>query len=164
LVIDIEAGGDRNASTPPGGLPIYYLNPDSITIGGEMETNVAVTHDLSLFANGSVGQAEYTGSGVPSGLWVANTSAYTEGVGVTYRQRNLDLRVFQKLIGPMWSDNKTYHSQVPITPFNLVNLFLSYTVRNNTIFDQIKIGLSFNSLLNEEGTSESHPRVPPFLL
>lgn len=51
--------------TPPGGLPIYYLNPDSITIGGEMETNVAVTRDLSVFASGSVGQAEYTGSGVP---------------------------------------------------------------------------------------------------
>ena len=138
--------------TPPGGLPIYYLNPDSITIGGEMETNVAVTRDLSVFASGSVGQAEYTGSGVPSGLWVANTPAYTEGVGVTYQQRNLDLGVFQKLSGPMWSDNKSYHSQVPINPFNLVNLFLNYTVRNNSIFDQTKIGMSFNNLLNEEGT------------
>ncbi len=138
--------------TPVGGLPIYYLNPDSITIGGELETNVAITHDLSVFANGSVGQANYTGSGVPSGLWVANTPAYTEGLGVTYQQRNLDLGVFQKEIGPMWSDNKTFHNQVAISPFNLVNLFLNYTVRNNSIFDQTKIGMSFNNLFNEQST------------
>ena len=149
--------------TPIGGEPIYYLNPDSITIGGEMETNVAVTHDLSVYANGSVGQAQYTGAGVPSGLWVANTPAYTEGVSVTYQQRNMDLGVFQKLVGPMWSDNKSFHNQVLNSPFNLVNLFLNYTVRNNSIFDQTKVGLSFNNLFNEEqsiGVTPANSAVP----
>ena len=60
--------------TPTGGAAtVYYLNPDSVTIGTEMETNVSVTRGLSVYANGSVGKAQYTGSGVPSGLWVANT-------------------------------------------------------------------------------------------
>jgi iron complex outermembrane receptor protein len=149
--------------TPAGGEPIYYLNPDSVTIGAEMETNVAITHDLSVYSNGSIGQAQYSGSGVPSGLWVANTPAYTEGVDVTYQQRNLDLGVFQKLVGPMWSDNKTFHNQVPISPFQIVNLFLNYTVRNNSMFDQTKIGLSFNNLFNEEqtiGVTPANAAVP----
>ena len=149
--------------TPANGFPIYFLNPDSVTIGGEMETNVAVTHDLSVYANGSIGQAQYTGTGVPSGLWVANTPSYTEGVSVTYQQRNLDLGVFQKLVGPMWSDNKTFHNQVPISSFDLVNLFLNYTVSNNSIFDQTKIGLSFNNLFNEEqtiGVTPANAAVP----
>jgi iron complex outermembrane receptor protein len=138
--------------TPPNGAPIYFLNPDSITIGGELETNVSLTRGLSLYANGSVGRAQYTGAGVPSGLWVANTPSYTQGLGLTYQQRNFDLGVFQKRIGPMWNDNKAYHNQVAIDPFTMVNLFLNYTIRNNTRFDQTKIGLSFNNLLNSENT------------
>jgi iron complex outermembrane receptor protein len=117
-----------------------------------METNVAITRELSAYANGSFGKAQYTGAGVPGGLWVANTPSYTQGSGLTYQQRNLDLGIFQKRIGPMWNDNKSYHNQVAIDPFNLVNLFTNYTVRNNTRFDQTKIGLSFNNLLNSKNT------------
>jgi iron complex outermembrane receptor protein len=54
----------------------------------------------------------------------------------------------RKRIGPMWNDNKSYHNQVAIAPFTMVNLFLNYTIRYNTRFDQTKIGLSFNNLLN----------------
>jgi iron complex outermembrane recepter protein len=138
--------------TPPNGSPIYYLNPDSITLGTEMELNVSLTSGLSLYSNGTVGQAQYTGTNVPSGLWVANTPAYTEGLGLTYQQRNFDLGIFQKEIGPMWQDNKSYHNQVAINPFDTVHLFLNYTIRNNTRFDQTKIGLSFNNLFNAENT------------
>ena len=138
--------------TPPGGAPIYYLNPDSVTVGAEMETNVSITRDLSAYANGSFGKAHYVGSGVPGGLWVANTPRYTQGTGFTYQQRNFDLGIFQKLVGPMWNDNKSFHNQVAVAPFNMVNLFLNYTVRNNTRFDQTKIGLSFNNLFDSENT------------
>lgn len=147
----------------PSGEEIYYLNPDAITVGGEMETNVSLTSALSVYANGSVGRAQYTGSGVPSGLWVANTPSYTQGTGVTYQQRNLDFGIFQKLIGPMWSDNKSYHSQIQNDSFNTANLFLNYTVRNNTRFDQSQIGLSFNNLFNSEniiGVSPANAAVP----
>ena len=128
-----------------------------------METNVAITRGLSAYANGTVGQAQDTGAGVPSGLWVANTPAFTQGSGLTYQQRNLDLGVFQKCVGPMRSDNKTFHNQVPIQPFNSVNLFMNYTVRNNTWFDQTKIALSFNNLFNEQdviGVSPGNAAVP----
>jgi iron complex outermembrane receptor protein len=138
--------------TPPNGSVIYFLNPDSNTLGGEMEANVSLTRGLSLYANGTVGQAQYTGADVPSGLWVANTPSYTQGLGLTYQQRNLDFGIFEKRIGPMWNDNKSFHNQVAIEPFNLVNLFMNYTVRNNTIFDQTKIGLSFNNLLDARDT------------
>lgn len=152
--------------TPPGGAPIYFLNPDSVTVGAEMETNVALTRDLSAYANGSFGHAEYTGTGVPGGLWVANTPAYTQGTGLTYQQRNLDLGVFQKLIGPMWGDNKSFHNQTAIDPFNMVNMFLNYTVRNHTRFDQTKVGLSFNNLLdshNTIGVTPSNAAVPSLI-
>jgi iron complex outermembrane receptor protein len=130
------------------GETFYYLNPDSLSIGGEMETNVSFGRGLSMYANGSIGQAQYTGAGVPSGLWVANTPAYTEGTGLTYQQRNLDLGVFQKVVGQMWQDNKTFHNQVLIDPYNTCNLFLNYTVRNNTPFDGSKIGISFNNVFD----------------
>jgi iron complex outermembrane receptor protein len=122
-----------------------------------METNVAITRGLSVYANGSVGQAQYTGAGVPSGLWVANTPSYTEGTGVTYQQRNIDLGYFQKLIGPMWNDNKTFHNQVAVDPFKTSNLFVNYTVRNNTLFDGTKIGLSFNNLFDARDTTGVTP-------
>jgi iron complex outermembrane receptor protein len=150
--------------TPTGGAAtVYYLNPDSVTIGTEMETNVSVTRGLSVYANGSVGKAQYTGSGVPSGLWVANTPAYTQGSGLTYQQRNLDLGIFQKAVGPMWGDNKTFHNQVAINPFNTVNMFLNYTVRNDTHFDGTRIAVSFNNLFNSQniiGVSPAGSAVP----
>lgn len=151
------------SSYTSNGQTIYYLNPDSVSIGTEMETNVSIARGLSAYANGTVGQAQYTGTGVPGGLWVANTPAYTQGSGLTLQQRNLDLGVFQKLVGPMWNDNKTFHDQVPIQPFNSVNVFLNYTVRNNTLFDQTKISLSFNNLLNEQdiiGVTPANAAVP----
>ncbi len=152
-----------SSSTASDGSTIYYLNPDSVTIGTEMETNVSITRGLSAYANGSVGKAQYTGSGVPSGLWVANTPAYTEGLGLTYQQHNFDLGAFQKLIGPMWSDNKAYHNQVYNGAFNTANLFLNYTVHNHSLFDQSKINLSVNNLFNSEniiGVTSSNSAVP----
>ena len=150
-----------SSSIGPNGETVYYLNPDAVTIGGEMETNVAITSALSVYANGSVGRAQYSGSGVPSGLWVANTPSYTEGSGVTYQQRNLDLGIFQKLIAPMWSDNGSYHSQVQTNSFNMANVFLNYTVRNYTHFDGTKIGLSINNLFNSEEIVGLKPAAAP---
>ncbi|HEY4379443.1 MAG TPA: TonB-dependent receptor [Acidobacteriaceae bacterium] len=150
-------------TAPGGAATVYYLNPDSVTIGTEMETNVEIARGLSAYANGSVGQAQYTGSGVPSGLWVANTPSWTQGSGLAYQQRNLDLGIFQKAVGPMWGDNKTYHNQIPISPFNIVNLFLNYTVRNNTHFDGTKISLSFNNIFDSKniiGTTPGASAVP----
>lgn len=144
-----------------GGATIYYLNPDSATIGAEMETNVVLAHGLSAYANGSFGRAQYIGSGVPSGLRVANTPAYTEGTGLTYHRDGLDLGIFQKAIGPMWQDNKSFHNQVAVDPFNIANLFLNYTVRNHSRFNQTKINLSFNNLFDSEDVIGVKPATSP---
>jgi iron complex outermembrane receptor protein len=144
-----------------GGFPIYYLGPDSATKGFEVESNVYLNHGLSLYANGTVGKATYVGSGVPSNLWVANTPSYTEGLGFTYQERNFDLGLFQKRVGPMWGDNKSFHDQVPIAPFSLLNLFLNYTIRNSSRFDQTKIGLSFNNMLNAHDVIGVTPSAAP---
>ena len=135
--------------TPTDGSDtIYFLGPDSITKGIELETNINITQGLSFYANGTVGRATYTGTGVPSGLWVTNTPSNTQGYGLTYQNKNLDLGIFDKRIGPQWNDNGSYHNQIYTDSFSLVNLFFNYTVRNSSRFDHTKIGLSFNNLLN----------------
>jgi iron complex outermembrane receptor protein len=127
---------------------IYFLGPDSITKGIEAELNIYLTRGLSFYANGTVDKATYTGTGVPSGLWVTNTPFNTQGYGLTYQDKNIDIGMFDKRIGPQWNDNGSYHNQIYTDSFSTVNLFANYTIRNSTRFDRTKIGLSFNNLLN----------------
>jgi hypothetical protein len=146
-----------------GGLPIYYLGSDSVTRGGQLEANAYVSHGFNVYGNATVGKATYVGSGVPSNLWVADTPLYTQGAGLTWQQQNFDLGLFEQRIGPMWNDNRAYHNQVAINPFNMLNVFLNYTVRNHTRFDQTHPGLSFNNLLNEQdviGITSANKAVP----
>jgi iron complex outermembrane receptor protein len=70
-----------NPNNPAYNLNEYYLGPDSLTQGFEAEANASLTHGLNLYANGTVGKATYTGTGVPSGLNVSDTPAYTPGPG-----------------------------------------------------------------------------------
>ncbi|HWZ50388.1 MAG TPA: TonB-dependent receptor [Granulicella sp.] len=126
----------------------YYLGPDSITKGFETSGNFYLGYGLSLYGNGSVTKATYTGTGVPSNLWVAGTPANIEGFGLTYQGRNLDMGVFEKRIGPSFDDNGTFHNQNYDASFNTVNLNLNYTVRNDSRFDRTKFAVSFNNLLD----------------
>jgi iron complex outermembrane recepter protein len=148
------------SSGPDQGLTFYYANPASNTVGVEGEGNIYLTHGLSLFLNGTVGQAKYeaasakpaTGtspaiSASPS-AWVANAPHDTESAGLTYHDKRLDLGFFNKRIGTRWDDVGAYHQSVPYEPFSLMNLFLNYTVRGNSLFDQSKIKLSMNNLLD----------------
>ncbi len=126
----------------------YYLGPDSITKGFETEANLYLGHGLSLYGNGSVDKATYTGTGVPSGLWVAGTPANIEGFGLLYQAKNIDAGFFHKRVGPQFDDNGTYHNQNYDQAFNIDNLDFGYTVRNNSRFDRTKFALSFNNLLD----------------
>lgn len=128
----------------------YYLGPDSITQGFEAETNVSVGAGVNLYANGTAGKATYTGTGVPSGLYVADTPLYTQALAVTYQKHGADLGIIEKRIGDHYNDNGTYHNQYWDAPTNNVNLYLNYTLRKNSIFDQSKIGFSINNLFNDE--------------
>ena len=151
------------------GEPVYFLQPSSITKGFEAESNIYLAHGLSAYLNASVGRATYTGnvyqacvSGAtgctasspvltetaPSGLWVAQTPSDVETEGVTYQRKAWDLGIFNKRVGRMYIDNGAYHNQAQIDPFSLTNMFLNYTIRSGSRFDQTKIRLSFNNLFD----------------
>jgi iron complex outermembrane recepter protein len=148
------------------GEPVYFLQPSSITKGFEAESNIYIGRGLSAYLNASVGRSDYVGSlsvtcapvgctappitaKAPSGLWVANTPSDVETEGVTYQRKGWDMAFFNKRVGTLYEDNGAYHNQVAINPFTVTNAFLNYTVHNGGHFDQTKIRLSFNNLLNQ---------------
>jgi iron complex outermembrane receptor protein len=141
-------------SNPNYDLNEYYLGPDSYTLGFEGEANAALGYGLHLYANGTVEKANYTGTGVPSGLNVADTPSYTQDLALTYQAHALDLGVVEKRVGTYTNDNGTYHNQSYVAPFNNVNLFLNYTIRKHSMFDQSKIGFSINNLFNSENVTD----------
>ena len=152
------------------GEPVYYPTPPSLTQGVEAESNISLTHGLSLYLNASYDNAKYTGSAVtyctssaagctsttptittptPSGLWVANTPSDILTEGLTYQHSGWDAGIFNKTVGTQRLDNGAFHNEATISPFTLTNLFLNYTIRGNTRFNNTKLRLSFNNLFDE---------------
>ncbi len=143
-----------NPSNPTYNLNEYYLGPDSVTLGFEAEANASLGYGLNLYANGTVGKANYVGSGVPSGLNVADAPAYTQGLAMTYQAHGLDLGVIEKRVGDYYDDNGPYHNQVYVVPYNNVNLFLNYTLHKNNMFNESKIQFGVNNLFNSENITD----------
>jgi iron complex outermembrane receptor protein len=143
-----------NPNNPAYNLNEYYLGPDSFTLGFEGEANAALGYGLHLYANGTVDKANYTGSGVPSGLNVADTPSYTQDLAITYQAHGLDLGVIEKRVGDYYDDNGSYHNQAYVAPSNNVNLFLNYTIRKHSMFDGSKISFSINNLVNSENVTD----------
>jgi iron complex outermembrane receptor protein len=150
-----------NPNNPAYNLNEYYLGPDSLTQGFESEASVALGYGFNVYANGTVGKATYRGTGVPSGLNVTDTPSYTQDLAVTYQHHAWDLGVIEKRIGHYYDDNGTYHNQVSIAPYNNVNLFANYTIRNHSFFDQSKISFSVNNLFNSENITDVYPGTNP---
>jgi iron complex outermembrane receptor protein len=138
-----------NPNDPQYDLNEYFLGPDSVTKGFEAETNLSLGNGFNVYANGTAGKASYTGSGVPSNLYVADTPSYTQSLAVTYQAHGLDVGVVEKRIGEHYNDNGSFHNQVYDAPYNNVNLFLNYTLRNHSIFNESKVQFSINNLLND---------------
>jgi iron complex outermembrane recepter protein len=150
-----------NPNNPAYNLNEYYLGPDSYTLGFEAEANAALGYGLHIYANGTVDKANYTGSGVPSGLNVADTPSYTQDLAMTYQAHGMDLGVIEKRVGAYYDDNGSYHNQVNVAPYNNVDLFLNYTIRKNSMFDESKIGFSINNLFNSENATDVFPFNSP---
>jgi iron complex outermembrane receptor protein len=149
------------------GFTYYYANPNSDTNGFEAEGNIAVTHNLSLNANGTFDIAKYEsaaaqaavtdGSGniinpatpaTPS-TWVALAPHDTESLGLTYQQSGFDFGIFGKRIGSIWDDIGNDHQTVPINPFWMSNVFLNYNVHNRSMFDGSKVKLSVDNIFDD---------------
>ncbi len=152
------------------GEPVYYATSPSVTQGVEAESNISLTHGLSLYLNASYDNAKYVGSTTtyctpsakgctsttptittptPSGLWVANTPSDILTEGITYQHRAWDAGFFNKTVGTQRLDNSGFHNEATISPFTLSNLFLNYTIRGNTHFNNTKLRLSFNNIFDE---------------
>jgi iron complex outermembrane receptor protein len=152
------------------GEPVYYPTPPSLTQGVEAESNISLTHGLSLYLNASYDNAKYTGTAVtycnpsatgctsttptlniptPSGLWVASTPSDIFTEGFTYQHSGWDAGIFNKTVGTQRLDNGAFHNEATISPFTLTNLFLNYTIRGDSHFNNTKLRLSLNNLFNE---------------
>lgn len=146
--------------TDTSGDTYYYATPSSNTNGFEAESNVALTHALSVFLNGTVGAAKYEAAAAKAATstsaataaspvaWVANTPHDTETMGVTYHDKGLDLGFFNKRIGTRYDDDGSYHQNITYDPFWMSNMFFNYTLRKGSHFDNSKIRLSFNNLFD----------------
>ncbi|HEY1984684.1 MAG TPA: TonB-dependent receptor [Terracidiphilus sp.] len=140
---------------------VNFLQPSSVTQGVEFETTFIPVTGLTVYLNATAANAYYIGKlnagtltspfyvDAPSGLWVQQTPADTEMQGVTYRSKGLDLGFFNKRVGEQRVDGGAYHNQATINPFSTTNAYFNYTVRNHSIFDQTKIQLGANNLLNQ---------------
>jgi iron complex outermembrane receptor protein len=124
--------------------PVYVLTGPSNTKGIEAESNIVISHGVSLYLNGTLGTAKYANSS----LWVANAPGNTETVGLTWQQRNWNVGFFNKRIGKMYNDNGSVNQAVAIDPFSVANMFINYTVRDSSFLRGTKIGLSFNNLFD----------------
>ena len=148
------------SSGPNAGFTYYYATPPSDTNGLEGEGNIALSHGLALFLNGTLGSAKYEAAAAQAATatepataaspaaWVALAPHDTESLGLTYQDKGWDFGFFNKRVGSRWEDDGAYHQTVPLDPFWMNNLFLNYTIRNSSKFDQSKIKLSFNNLLD----------------
>jgi iron complex outermembrane recepter protein len=157
------------SSGPDAGFTYYYATPPSDTNGLEGEGNLYIAHGLSLFLNGTLGSAKYeassgtaataTAPAVPASpsAWVAFAPHDTESIGVTYQGKGWDVGYFNKRVGTVWNDDGAYHQVVPIDPFWMDNLFVNYTIRNGSRFDQSKIKLSMNNLTDSHAVTTISP-------
>ena len=148
------------SSGADAGFTFYYATPPSNTNGVEAEGNLYLARGLSLFMNGTFGEAKYeassgtaataTAPAVPASpaAWVALAPHDTESAGITYQKSAWDVGFFNKRVGTRWNDDGAFHQVVPLDAFWMNNLFVNYTIRSESRFDQSKIKLSFNNLFD----------------
>jgi iron complex outermembrane receptor protein len=151
---------DTITGDPNFGDTLFYLTPSSTTQGIEFESTLVLVPGLSLYLNGSAGNAYYHGKlnagtlaapyyqDAPSGLWVANAPTDIEKQGLTYQKHGFDLGIFNNRVGEQHIDLSGYHNMGTIAPFSLLGSYVNYTIRNHSFFDQTKIRLSATNLLD----------------
>jgi iron complex outermembrane receptor protein len=66
---------------------------------------------------------------------------------------------FNKRVGSRYVDNGSVHEATQLDPFWMNNLFINYTVRKHSIFDQSKIKLSINNLFDSHDVVGLSPGV-----
>ena len=129
---------------------------------------------FSVYLNGTLGSAKYCeGPGYPNGgLWVQDTPKNVETAVLFWRHGDWDLGLVEKRVGTLYNDNGTLNYKIngasipfpvdqviTISPFNLVNLFVNYTIKNQSWMRGSKIGLAINNLADSHNLVGVTPAV-----
>jgi iron complex outermembrane receptor protein len=143
------------------GEPVFYATPPSNTKGIEAESHYAIGWGLSVYGNISFGSAKYKEQPnyLYGGRWVANTPRNVEGLSVLYQHKNMDFGLTYKRVGQYYNDNGAQIEAVTISPFQLVNVFMNYTVKNASHLRGTKIQLAINNLANSHNIVGITPGV-----
>jgi iron complex outermembrane receptor protein len=166
--------GYDSYTDPTTNESVFVATGPTNTKGLEAESNIVLGWGFSVYANGTMGSAKYqTGPNFPNGgRWVANTPKNVETVSLFWRHQNWDLGLVDKRVGTLYNDNAqlTYlingvkipypvDEAIKINPFNLVNVFANYTVKNGSWLRGSKIGLAVTNL----GDKHNIVGVTPFI-
>ncbi|HUB83945.1 MAG TPA: TonB-dependent receptor [Bryobacteraceae bacterium] len=140
---------------------IWIPTGPSITKGLESESHIILGKGFSLYVNGTMGSAKYSeGASYPNGgLWVQDAPKNVETAAFFWQHANWDVGLVDKRVGTMYDDNGSINYKingillaypadqaVTINPFNLVNVFANYTIKNGSFFRGSRIGLAVNNL------------------
>jgi len=155
--------GYDSYTDPTTNEPVFVATGPSNTRGIEAESNIIIGWGFSLYMNGTMGSAKYQeGQSFPNGgLWVANTPKNVESAAFLWRHKNWDVGLIEKRVGTLYDDNGTISYTIPglpksiaypadqaitINPFNVVNVFVNYQIKNQSWLRGSKIGLAVNNL------------------
>jgi iron complex outermembrane recepter protein len=154
---------------PVSGEDIFVSTGPSNTKGIEAESNVALGYGLSLYGNVSFGSAKYQeGHNIPNGgEWVTNTPSNIETIALLWQHKNWD-------VGTFYNDNATFaylidgvkipypvDQAIKLSPFDLENVFINYTMKNSSHFRGTKIQFAVNNLANHHSLVGVTPAVAP---
>jgi iron complex outermembrane recepter protein len=123
----------------------YFPSGRSTFRGIEAETNLLVGGGMSVYANGTVGRAEYA----DTGLRVQNAPGDTETLGLMYQAPRVSIGAFAKRVGSMYNDNGSVHQAVAIDPFTIANAFVNLSIHNSSRFSETKIKLGVNNIFDD---------------
>jgi len=142
---------------------VFVATGPSNTKGIEGESSVALGHGFSIYGNLSFGSAKYQeGTNIPNGgLWVANTPKNVETVSLLWQHRSWDAGFIEKRVGTYYNDNGTLNyfingvkipypvdQVITISPFDIENVFINYTIKNSSVFRGTKVQFAVNNLAN----------------
>jgi iron complex outermembrane receptor protein len=146
---------------PATNEPVFVATGPSNTRGIEAESNIILGWGFSLYVNGTMGSAKYqAGQNYPNGgLWVANTPKNVESVAFLWCHKNWDVGLIDKRVGTLYNDNGSFtyliggikipypvDQALTINPFNMVNVYVNYTIKNQSWLRGSKLGLAANNL------------------
>jgi iron complex outermembrane receptor protein len=129
---------------------IYSNNGSAVFSGIEAEGTVALTHGVSIYANATINDAYFNGSGFPVALAPRSTAA----AGPVIDRNGFQASFLWKYVGPQYlmdGSGPNQHPSFPISGYNDADLSIGYTLKLPSMHDR-----SVNMRLNVLNVFNSH--------